>query len=126
MRIVVDTNRYRDFCASVPAAAERFQAAEQICLPFVTIAELQAGFLAGTEDERNARVLSIFLNRARVSTLLPDEDTTHHYALTWRAAPAGGLLSRRTICGSRRSHSSAASCFIVGTATTTTFYRAFE
>jgi predicted nucleic acid-binding protein len=64
-------------------AVERFRMAEQIFLPFVTMAELRAGFFAGTEGERNARVPSIFLNRARVRTLWPGENTTHHYARIW-------------------------------------------
>ena len=83
MRILIDTNRYRDFCAGVTDVVERIRTAEQICISFVTIAELRAGFLAGTEGGRNARILAMFLNRARVRILWPDEDTTHHYALIW-------------------------------------------
>jgi tRNA(fMet)-specific endonuclease VapC len=83
VRIIVDTNRYRDFCAGVAEAVECFQAAEQISIPFVTIAELRAGCLAGTAGKRNAQVLSTFLNRARVRILWPDEETTHQYARIW-------------------------------------------
>lgn len=83
VRIIVDTNRYRDFCAGVVEAVECFQTAEQISIPFVTIAELRAGFLAGTAGKRNAQVLSTFLNRARVRILWPDEETTHQYARIW-------------------------------------------
>jgi tRNA(fMet)-specific endonuclease VapC len=80
MRIVVDTNRYRDFCTGVTAAVENFRRAERIYLPLVTLAELRAGFLCGAVARRNERVLLEMLNRPRVSVLLPDEDTTHHYA----------------------------------------------
>jgi predicted nucleic acid-binding protein len=83
VRIIVDTNRYRDFCAGVAEAVECFQSAEQISIPFVTIAGLRAGFLAGNAGKRNAKVLSIFLNRARVRTLWPDEETTQQYARIW-------------------------------------------
>lgn len=83
MKIIVDTNRYRDFCAGVAEAVECFQTAEQISIPFVTIAELRAGFLAGTAGKRNAQVLSTFLTRARVQILWPDEQTTHQYARIW-------------------------------------------
>jgi tRNA(fMet)-specific endonuclease VapC len=83
VRIIVDTNRYRDFCAGLAEAVECLQAAEQIFIPFVTIAELRAGFLAGTPGKRNAQVLSTFLNRARVRILWPDEETTRQYARTW-------------------------------------------
>jgi tRNA(fMet)-specific endonuclease VapC len=83
VRIVVDTNRYRDFCEGVPEAVGRFRSAAQIMVPFVTLAELRAGFLAGTEGGRNARVLAMFLSRPRVRVLFPDEETTHHYARIW-------------------------------------------
>jgi predicted nucleic acid-binding protein len=80
MRIAVDTNRYRDFCAAVPEAVDRFQTAERILLPFVTLAELRAGFLRGARAGTNERTLVRFLNSDRVSVLYPDEATTHHYA----------------------------------------------
>jgi len=84
MRIVIDTNRYRDFCVGVPEVVECFRAADQIYLPFVTLAELRAGFLCGTRARRNESVLARFLNRPRVTVLYPDEETTRHYAQMFR------------------------------------------
>ena len=83
MRIAVDTNRYRDFCEGLPEAVEQFRTASSILIPFVTLAELRAGFLAGSEAGGNARVLSMFLSRPRVQILWPDEETTNHYARVW-------------------------------------------
>ena len=80
MRIVVDTNRYRDFCANEPLAVDRLQTAEHIFLPFVVLAELRAGFLCGSRGRENESILHRFLNRPRVSPLYPTEATTHHYA----------------------------------------------
>lgn len=80
MRILIDTNRYRDFCANDPAAVDRVQLAETIGLPFVALAELRAGFLCGTAGRKNESVLVRFLNSPRVVILYPDENTTHHYA----------------------------------------------
>lgn len=80
MRILVDTNRYRDFCDGVPEAVERMRTAELVCIAFVTLAELRAGFLAGTAGRPNERTLALFLNRPRVRILWPDEQSTHHYA----------------------------------------------
>ena len=48
MRILLDTNRYRDFCVGLPEAVELMRRAELVCLPFVTLAELRIGFLAGS------------------------------------------------------------------------------
>jgi tRNA(fMet)-specific endonuclease VapC len=80
VRILVDTNRYRDFCDGVPEAVERMRTAELVCIAFVTLAELRVGFLAGTAGRPNEKTLALFLNRPRVRILWPDEQTTHHYA----------------------------------------------
>ena len=80
MRIAVDTNRYRDFCSGLPEAVEQFALAEAVYIPFVTLAELRAGFLCGVQARKNESVLMRFLGRPRIHILYPDEDTTHHYA----------------------------------------------
>jgi tRNA(fMet)-specific endonuclease VapC len=80
MRLALDTNRYVDFCRGDSQAVERIREAERIYLPFVTLAELRAGFLCGTKVRHNERVLTRFLNSPRVRTLYADEQTTHHYA----------------------------------------------
>lgn len=80
MRIALDTNRYVDFCRGDEHAVRIFREAETIYLPFVTMAELRAGFRMGTRGEENEKVLIRFLNASRVDTLYPDEQTTHHYA----------------------------------------------
>jgi tRNA(fMet)-specific endonuclease VapC len=80
MRLALDTNRYVDFCRGDPAAVAHMQEAERIYLPFVTLAELRAGFLCGTKARQNERVLTRFLNSPRVRVLFPDDQTIHHYA----------------------------------------------
>ena len=84
MRMVIDTNRYRDFCLGVPEAVARFRTADRIFVPFVTLGELRAGFLSGTRARHNESILARFLNRPRVAVLYPDEDTTRHYAHLFR------------------------------------------
>ena len=84
MIIAIDTNRYRDFCEGVPEVIERFRMAERIVLPFPALAELRAGFACGTIARRNESVLNTFLNRPRVGVLFADEQTTFHYARTFR------------------------------------------
>jgi tRNA(fMet)-specific endonuclease VapC len=84
MRVCIDTNRYRDFCANVREIVTLLQTAEWIIIPFVTLAELRAGFLCGTLARRNESVLTRFLNSPRVDLLYPNEDTTHHYARLFR------------------------------------------
>ena len=80
MRLALDTNRHVDFCRGDSRTVEQVREAERIYLPFVTLAELRAGFLCGTKARHNERVLTRFLNSPRVRTLYADEQTTHHYA----------------------------------------------
>lgn len=80
MRILLDTNRYTDFCKAVPEAVAPVTAAEFVFLPFVALAELRGGFQAGTLARENERTLARFLASERVSVLYPDETTTQVYA----------------------------------------------
>lgn len=80
MRILLDTNRYVDFCRGEPAVVEIVQRAESVKLPFVALAELRAGFRCGTVGRRNEATLVRFLASPRVTVLYPDEQTTHAYA----------------------------------------------
>jgi tRNA(fMet)-specific endonuclease VapC len=80
MRILIDTNRYRDFCDGVPEILEIIRTTESINVSYVSLAELRAGFLLGSAGKKNERVLGLFLNSPRVHILWADENTTHHYA----------------------------------------------
>ena len=80
MRILLDTNRYTDFCAGVEDAVDIIQRARQVFVPFAVLAELRSGFLCGTRSRKNEKFLTIFLNSERVKTLYPKDDTTHHFA----------------------------------------------
>jgi tRNA(fMet)-specific endonuclease VapC len=80
MRILLDTNRYRDFCEGEKTAVDVIQRARLIYLPFVVVAELRAGFLCGILARQNEKSLTLFLNSERVRVLLADEETTHHFA----------------------------------------------
>lgn len=80
MKVIIDTNRYCDFCEGISEVVEVFQKADLICVPFTVLAELRAGFSYGTIESENERILSLFLNKPRVRCLLADEQTTFHYA----------------------------------------------
>jgi tRNA(fMet)-specific endonuclease VapC len=90
MRVLLDTNRYRDFCAGDADLLDLVQRAERLYLPFVVVAELRAGFLSGTMARRNEAALTRFLNSPRVAVLYADEDTTHHFARVYAQLRAQG------------------------------------
>lgn len=80
MRILLDTNRYRDFAEGDKEALEVIRSAVKLYVPFVVAAELRSGFLCGSRSRKNEKYLTMFLNSDRVETLYPEESTTHHYA----------------------------------------------
>ena len=80
MNIAHDTNAYSDFMRGDAARVEVVRAARSISMPLIVLGELRAGFAAGNQESTNAANLERFLSSPRVSVLLPDEQTTHHYA----------------------------------------------
>ena len=84
MRLLIDSNRYRDLCLGCPDVLHLIQRAEEIHLPFVALGELRAGFACGTRGRENEKTLARFLNSPRVRLLFADEATTHHYAHLFR------------------------------------------
>jgi predicted nucleic acid-binding protein len=84
VNIVFDTNCYRAFCDADERAVRIFREAGTLYMPFIVLAELRAGFSLGTRSKQNEIVLNKFLLKPRVHVLLPDEDTTRHYAFLFR------------------------------------------
>jgi len=80
MNIALDTNAYSDFMRGDPRRVVVVQRARTLYLPLIVLAELRAGFAAGRQTAANAANLQRFLNSPRVKVLVPDEQTTHHYA----------------------------------------------
>ena len=80
MNIALDTNAYRDFMRGDENRIAVLRTADRIHLPLIVLGELRAGFAAGNQASANAANLQKFLNSPRVSVLLPDEQSCHHYA----------------------------------------------
>ena len=80
MKVALDANRYSDFCRGASEVVKHMAEAEKIYLPVIVLGELRAGFQLGTQCRQNERILVRFLSSPRVRLLLPDEQTTFHYA----------------------------------------------
>ncbi len=91
MRLAIDTNRYRDFCEGDGDALKVLQTADHIFMPLPVLAELRAGFACGTLAAANERTLNRFLDRARVTVLSPDEQTTFHYGRLYTQLRTQGI-----------------------------------
>jgi tRNA(fMet)-specific endonuclease VapC len=90
VRLAIDTNRYRDLCDGKREVVERLETAERICVPFIVLAELRAGFAAGTKGKANERVLHQFLAQPGVEILHSSDSTTRSYAALYRQLRAQG------------------------------------
>ena len=84
VRVALDTNRYVDFARGDAETSQTLENAEAVMLPFIVLGELRAGFAAGRHGAKNEGALRRFMMRPGVSVLLPDEQTTHHYAAVYR------------------------------------------
>ena len=80
MNVALDTNAYSDFMRGEPSRVQIVRAARRLYLPLIVLGELRAGFAAGDQQSKNAANLQRFLHSPRVAVLLPDEQSTHHYA----------------------------------------------
>jgi tRNA(fMet)-specific endonuclease VapC len=84
LRIALDSNRYTDLAKGEPEVRRVVEEAEMVFLPFVTLAELRAGFTVGNKGRENERLLRRFLVMPGVEVLYAGESTTRHYASLYR------------------------------------------
>ncbi len=80
MKVALDANRYSDLCRGIAEVVDQVARAEKVYLPLIVLGELRAGFQAGSRARQNERILARFLRSPRVRLLLPDEQTSFHYA----------------------------------------------
>ena len=80
MRLLLDTNRLTDVFRGDPSVTKTLEQAAEVWLPFVALAEIRAGFLAGKRSESNEALLSAFLRLPGVAVLYADRETTDVYA----------------------------------------------
>ena len=80
MRLLLDTNRYDDLNQGDPAVVQRVATASEVWLSVIVIGELRAGFLHGSQREKNERYLAKFLSKPNVAVLLLSEETAEYFA----------------------------------------------
>ena len=80
LRVLLDTNRLTDVLTGDQRLTATIEAAEQVWLPFIALAEIKCGFLAGTKWKQNEASLRRFLSLPGVDVLYADRETTEVYA----------------------------------------------
>jgi tRNA(fMet)-specific endonuclease VapC len=80
VRVALDTNRLTDIFRGDGALADWLGSCDEVWIPLFVLGEIKAGFLGGTQQNRNAILLKEFLNRKTVGILQPTRETAEHYA----------------------------------------------
>lgn len=80
MRALLDTNRLTDAFRGEAGIVKTLERAAEIWIPFVTLAEMKAGFLGGNRPGENEGLLQAFLRQPGVGVLFPDWETADVYA----------------------------------------------
>ncbi len=80
MRVALDTNRLTDLFQGDAALSNHLAECDEVWLPLIALAEIQAGFLGGSQQHRNEILLRKFLNTPTVNILMPSRETADQYA----------------------------------------------
>lgn len=97
-RFIIDTSAYSRFVAGDGAVKKWFSATNELVIPFVTIAELKAGFVNGSRTAENMDALNRFLVAPNVEVLSANYETTDMYAdIFVELRQAGKALSMNDI-----------------------------
>jgi tRNA(fMet)-specific endonuclease VapC len=79
VNVLLDTNRLTDALRGEPGVTTTLERANIIVIPFITLAEIRAGFLLGTRRRENEAALSKFLALPGVDIVFADHETTEVY-----------------------------------------------
>ncbi len=80
MRAALDTNRLVDLLQGDTALADWLETCDEVWIPLIVLAEIQAGFYGGTQQQRNQILLRKLLSKTTVGILLPGRETAEQYA----------------------------------------------
>jgi tRNA(fMet)-specific endonuclease VapC len=80
VNVLLDTNRLTDVLRGEPGVTTAVERSNVILIPFITLAEIRAGFLLGHRRRENEAALSRFLALPGVGIVFADRETTEVYA----------------------------------------------
>jgi tRNA(fMet)-specific endonuclease VapC len=92
MNVALDTNAYTDLVRGLEMRVRQVNEAERVCLPFVVLAELRAGFAVGSKGAENEGILQLFLRSPKVTVLYPDANTVSSYAQIYKQLRLAGKM----------------------------------
>ena len=80
MRILIDSNRFIDFCAGEMKVVDAFEQAALVVVPFIVLAEIRVGAQSIKRGDAQVRILGELLQQPGVRVVHSSDSTTHHYA----------------------------------------------
>ena len=80
MRILIDSNRFIDFCAGELKVVDAFEQAALVVVPFIVLAEIRVGAQSIKRGDTQVRILGELLQQPGVRVVHSSDSTTHHYA----------------------------------------------
>ena len=90
MRILIDSNRFIDFCSGEPEVVDAFEQAALLVVPFIVLAEIRLGAQSIKRGDAQARVLGELLQQPGVRVAHSSDTTTHHYATLYARLKKAG------------------------------------
>ncbi|MDD5261865.1 MAG: type II toxin-antitoxin system VapC family toxin [Methylacidiphilales bacterium] len=80
MHLIIDSNRFIDFCAGEESVIATLESAATIYIPFIVLGEIRAGGLVTRRGQNQVRTLQELLNQPGIQSLNSTDTTSHHYA----------------------------------------------
>jgi tRNA(fMet)-specific endonuclease VapC len=90
VRILIDSNRFIDFCAGEQAVVDAFEQAALLVVPFIVLAEIRVGAQSMKRGDAQARILGELLQQPGVRVAHSSDTTTHHYATLYARLKKAG------------------------------------
>ena len=90
MRLLIDSNRFIDFCAGEQAVVDVFEQAALLVVPFIVLAEIRVGSHSVKRGDAQVRILGELLPQPGVRVAHSSETTTHHYAALYARLKKAG------------------------------------
>lgn len=90
MRLLIDSNRFIDFCAGESEVVDAFEQAALLVVPFVVLAEIRVGAHSLRRGDTQVRILGELLQQQGVRVAHSSDTTTHHYAMLYARLKKAG------------------------------------
>ena len=90
MRVLIDSNRFIDFCAGEEEVIETLERAVLLVVPFIVLAEIHVGAHSVKRGDAQVRVLGELLQKPGVRVAHSTDTTPHHYASLYNKLKKAG------------------------------------